>query len=212
MRVYLLPLVVLAGCAQILGIEDPAPAEDECSPFDVTTCDVSDTCDLDEGGQFLTCRPEGGAQLGEICLPPDLTCAGGLTCYGNVCRSLCDDSHGCNTGEFGCIVDLLPETRACDTDCNVLTGDCATGEQECVPLDMAGGVATLCVMNGYFGDVGEGESCSFLGNCGRGLGCDVNGDGLCHPLCDVNAPACATGTCTHVGLVHESLDLGVCRP
>jgi hypothetical protein len=206
------------GCAQNLGIEDPVG--DQCSPFDVETCDLSDTCDVDPTPDdpdhpILTCRPEGDRPAGAICDGAPSSCAGALSCIAGVCRTLCDDEHGCDlTEESGCLIDLTATADACDSDCNVLdgTGCSNDAEQQCMAAPVNGFVA-LCVPTGYFGNAAPGASCTFFEACVPGYGCDLppNGDpGVCVPLCDVDSPACATGVCNQVGRLHETLALGLC--
>jgi hypothetical protein len=207
-------LVMLAGCAQILGIDDPRG--DRCSPFDVHTCDLSDTCDLDEGTHLLTCRPEGGLAEYAPC-GGDIgdTCSGALTCYEGVCRHFCDAQHGCGSnGESSCTNDLPDTTqKVCDDDCDVLQGTGCAGGLECVAnRSAAGTLLALCIPPGYFGDVASGQHCDFFNACFVGLGCDdgPGGDSTCRPLCTVGGGDCA-GTCVELGRLHETLDLGVCR-
>jgi hypothetical protein len=201
-------LLAAAGCAQILGIEDPVG--DQCSPFDVSSCEESETCDIWEG-EVLTCRPEGGLPVGAICDGAPDTCGGALSCVNGACRTLCDDQHGCGSGEFGCAVPISVTTSACDSDCNVLDGTGCLNDVDlmCVAVPVDNFIA-LCVPNGYFHNLPADSLCTFFEECERGYGCDLNGSGTCVPLCDFDSPACPSGTCTMVGRLHETLSLGVC--
>lgn len=205
-------LLLLAGCAQILGISDPHG--DACSPFDVNTCSLSDTCDLDADG-LLACRPEGG--LGEYALCDQVgdTCAGGMTCDFGVCRQFCDGTHGCTrTGEASCSVND-GSLEHCDDACDVFAGTGCTGTLECHPDrdEVSNATISMCTPPGYFGDNASGVHCDQLNACAVGLGCDdlAGGSHTCLPLCHHDGTDCA-GTCVEVGRLHETIDLGVCRP
>jgi hypothetical protein len=205
----LVPAIALsASCAQLLGIEDPVG--DACSPFDVSTCAVTDTCDVDPATHLFACRAEGGLGVDERCDGGGL-CAGALTCQAGLCRTLCDSQHGCDTGagESSCLFDLSATATACDSACSILDGlGCPAGDQQCVADDTTN-LILLCVPEGYFGNKPLGDHCDFLDECARGAGCDVNGSHTCVPYCDVENPG-ACGFCEELGRVHETLDLGLC--
>lgn len=203
-----------AGCAQILGISDPTG--DACSPFQVMTCDPTDTCDVDPDSELLTCRTEGGLPEYALCEQVGDTCSGALTCLGGVCRAFCDDEHGCTrTGESSCIWTDGIDATVCDDACNVFDGTGCPGALECTvdrdEVNMA--LIGICAPHGYFGAHAQGTGCTFLGECAPGLGCDsdIGGSDTCLPLCHSDGADCP-GTCAPIGRLHETTALGVCRP
>jgi hypothetical protein len=204
-------LLPLASCAQLIGIEDPVG--DTCSPFDVTTCAVTDTCDVDPTTFLFECRPEGDIGVGVRC-DAGGTCAGALSCVDGICHSFCDAQHGCDPGdnESSCLYTLSDTATVCDNNCNVLDGSgCPNPGLQCV-ADFTNNLTLLCVPDGYFGNKPLGSLCSFLDECDHGLGCDTEGSSTCVPYCDVANPTTCATTCVELGRVHESLDLGLCRP
>jgi hypothetical protein len=136
--------LLLAGCAQIIGISDPVG--DACSPFDVSTCSLADTCDVDPSSQLLACRPEGGLAEYALCTGTSDTCAGGMTCTGGVCRQFCDATHGCTrAGESSCSWTDTATTTVCDDNCDVFAGTGCMGALECHPDrdETSGGLLAL---------------------------------------------------------------------
>jgi hypothetical protein len=211
--IVLAAILAQAGCAQILGIDDPRG--DACSPFEVSTCAITDTCDVSEETGVLECRPEGGLDAYQPCETAGDSCSGAKTCLAGLCRRFCDENHGCTQpGDAACTWFVSPTSRVCDADCNVLDGGGCAAAQECIlDYDTTGGdLLALCVPQGYLGSLPQGELCEFLGHCAPGLVCDVitGGDNRCHPLCTVGGADCA-GTCVSIGQLHQTMDLGVCR-
>ncbi len=206
--------LLLGGCQLLLGIEDPAG--DECSPFDVTTCDPTDTCDIDLDNGTLTCRIEGTVQANELCFDQD-DCAGPLSCVDGVCHTFCPVyGQACSdTGEGECLKQWSSET-VCDSPCDVIgnTG-CVAGADCFVSFNDLAVPMAWCLQNGSGGIVAGGEPCTFFSECLPGYACydpDQDSAGTCTPLCIVGEP-CATGTCEAVlsDPIHGQM-IGLCPP
>lgn len=207
-------VLLFGGCQLLVGIDDPLG--DECSPFDIDTCDLTDTCDIDPDTLLLTCRREGLKQRGELCDGLD-DCAGPLSCANGVCRAFCPVfGQDCpDPLEGSCVIQWGLNAQVCDSACQPhLAGTCGP-QTECILTTNDGGTpVSTCVPFGYYGDVPVGGDCTFLAECAEGAACDdLEGDGgICTPLCDVNADDCAVGTtCTaRFDTIHDDLQLGFC--
>ena len=129
-------LVMLGGCAQVLGLDDVVPS-DQCSPFDVDTCELDETCDVWEA-EVLTCRPEGGLPVNAQCDQGIDTCRGPLSCIDGLCRTICGPERACDPAdnESECSHWYNDSMTVCDSDCNVLDGTGCVNDvdQQCVPL------------------------------------------------------------------------------
>lgn len=206
--VVLAAAALLGGCQLLLGIDDPTG--DECSPFDVTTCDLTDTCDLDPDDGQLTCRPEGTVRAGGLCFEVD-DCAGPLSCSDGVCRTFCPVfGQPCEDPEGECLRDW-GSGNVCDSACDVIadTG-CLIGTECRISTNGNGQPIALCVPENYYGAVAEGDGCSFLSECLPRLSCHATAN-VCTALCLVGEQ-CANGPCEQVfDTLHGQL-VGQCPP
>jgi hypothetical protein len=212
-------LVLLTGCASLLGIDDPGIGGGACEPYaEDQGCEDDQTCDLDPDDGLLECRAIGDGQPLDLCFPGQ-ECASDLSCVDGVCRSMCEDAADCRAGEVACIQQVGPnlEITVCDSDCDVLVNGgplCPVGTECILNLNQTGDPFPTCVPDGWFGDLPLGDDCFFLNACEQGLGCyddDSDGTGSCTELCEETAKPCPGGrTCVDVlDPVHE-VNVGLC--
>lgn len=191
MRAALLAAALaLGGCQLLLDIEDPVG--DECSPFDIDTCDLTDTCDIDPDDGRLTCRMEGTVPAGGLCFEPD-DCAGPLSCSNGVCRTFCPVfGEACEDPAEGfCLINWGNSGQICDSECSVVFGDCTNPDTDCIlSTNDSGTPISVCVPEGYYGNLPRGAACDFLEACEPGNAC--NADGICAELCELG-PNCNGG-------------------
>ncbi len=211
MRAAILALgVALGGCQLIAGIEDPVG--DACSPFDIDTCDITDTCDGDPDVGRLTCRMEGTVPAGGLCFERD-DCAGPLSCVDGVCRTFCPVyGEACAGPEAECLRDWFG-LNVCDSACDVLDNTGCSTDTECVISTNGNGVPiALCVPFGYFGAVAPGDPCTFLSECTPGYACfDPEGNGgTCTPLCTVGELCPDTSQCVELFAPLHGVAIGQC--
>jgi hypothetical protein len=208
MRAALLALAAaLGGCQLLLGIDDPVG--DQCSPFDVDSCDPTDTCDRDPDDGRLTCRMEGTVPAGELCFEPD-DCAGPLSCVDGVCRTFCpvfgDDCPDPAEGEC---IKIWGSSHVCDSACDPIANTGCIPDAECIlSTNDNGAPIAVCVPHGYFGAKMSGETCDFLEQCVPGFTCQT---GTCRALCE-NGTTCATGPCVARFDTLHGVQTGVCPP
>ena len=212
MRALLLLAPLLAGCQLLLGIDDPTG--DRCSPFDVTTCELDETCDIffTDTAAYLDCRSEGATPVGQICNSAD-DCAGGLICFGGVCHAFCEvPGVGCASPDGVCLIDFYGY-RICDSECNVFDGTGCEAGLDCM-VDTTAPVFTAQCTRRDFHDaqVGVDADCSSGEFCGVGLAC-VPEDFVCAYLCTPGGDPCTDPDriCDSIDDLHGNA-MGFCLP
>ena len=211
---------LVAGCAELLGLDDPhlAPgaadggspgtpgkdaspdegepdAEIKCTGKQ-SECPDGFTCDFGYPSPgFLECRPNGSVPVGGVC-KEIADCVGKSSCYDGVCRSLCTELDACAaTIERQCVVEDSA-LRLCDTPCDPLPAGaeatCGSGKA-CTFAPGKDQSYTACGSRQWFGDYGNGISCTSDRQCKPGLICDTDFDKVCRAYCDRSAPACGQG-------------------
>ncbi len=135
------------------------------------------------------CVVEGGVtsgvdncDIGSVCFFADVETGEGecvAQCVGTKEEPVCDDG-------FVCSITNADALTLCLAECNPLADDCGDG-RVCVPGDFGFGCAGALDVPGQAGD-----ECSWLNDCGPGLGC-VDGvaagclvDQCCTPYCDLS--------------------------
>ena len=205
-------LLLMTGCAQILGLDDPA-GRDGGGPGDPVDADVPDanlpdaaipcndgacppglTCDLDTFERV--CRPIGTAVAGALCDRAE-DCAAGLTCHMGVCRTVCTSAADCDdTVEGACTIASYAGAYVCDTVCDVLSAGTSCGEDRyCRPERTDVGYTTFCAGRDRAGDRGQDLPCG-PSDCQPGFECAefVFPGYRCMAWCDLDRPVCASGT------------------
>jgi hypothetical protein len=205
-----LAVLMLGGCAAILGIED-VPGAGECVPLE-DECDDDETCDVTLEG--TECRSVGAGGPGALC-DDSSQCTFDTSCVDGLCRSFCDDMDDCASNELECNKQWYGQT-VCDSDCDVLAGTgCPNDEvQDCmIALNDFGQPIALCIPDNWYGVVAPGAECTWLSACGEQYGCyDANGDdvGICVPLCTVGTQCPDTSDCVAVFDTLHGIAVGLC--
>jgi hypothetical protein len=214
LRLALVAALALAGCAQVLGLDDPALRDggaddpdrvdaavdampDAIGPTcDDGACPPGTTCDII--GFERRCRPVGASAAGGPC--QDITdCADGLSCYLGVCRTICTSRTDCAPGiEAECNVQTsASDTFLCDSVCDPLPAAASTcGEATyCRPESIDVGSSTVCAARDLAGNLGQDVACG-PSSCLPGYACGDYEFSVyrCMALCDRAAPVCPPGT------------------
>lgn len=186
------------------GGEDLTCTEDPCKVTEPQCgCPTGEKCTLLPGLYTRACRDAGTAVHAETCAD-DLDCAPGTYCMNlaghRVCRDYCEADTDCETPGGLCRVELglnPGDEKWCSDNCDPISNaGCAIAGSKCIPvLDPTDTWYTLCVAAG---GSGQGQACSQHTDCGPGQGClaPTGQAAACRDYCDINAPSCATGTCT----------------
>lgn len=159
------------------------------------------------------CVPRGDAAEDETCVT-DEDCAAGLGCPSNasLCRPYCDSDALC--GGASC-VQAMSEAPVgfCSSVCDARDGSGCPADRGCY-LGLVTSVETrtdfidtLCL---GVGAASRGEPCSISTECQPGHAC---ADDACRQVCDLDAPACSSGTCRALSppAVVRGVRYGVCR-
>jgi hypothetical protein len=211
-RLLVAALVVVAGCATILGLDDPKEAPGGCAHAcdleDNCGCAATETCSWNSTSGEVSCRTVfGSSALGQGCAQ-DADCALGTSCVFGECRRYCYNDEQC--GATKCKTDFTP---------NVPTITCADA---CTPVTNAGCPGSLaCLINQgtdqafcFAGDSQPaGSDCSADPfRCEPGAICHAEGAAhVCRAQCDPAGAACAAGTCTAAAdLTVRGTPYGVC--
>jgi hypothetical protein len=205
--------LLIAGCAQIAGLEDPKPPTNGCqNPVcDLASncgCDASTTCSWMSTTGDNFCRSAfGAAKQGDGCAA-DTDCVQGTSCVFGECRKYCTGDGQC--GATTCTADWTGfyPGLTCADQCTPVTNTGCSGTQAC--LIAQGRDATFCLP----GDtVPLGADCSSAAfSCVPGAIChDEGGAHVCRAECDPAGAACAAGTCTTApDLLVRGTQYGVC--
>jgi hypothetical protein len=208
--------LVLGGCAQILGLEDPqqpsaCTGSSTCDLRDPTTCSAS-TCRWNvECGEASCTDQSGGTALGGACTNGD-QCVAGADCVLNVCRRYCQNDSDCASigGGSVCKADFTPNwpVLTCSDPCLPVTETNCAANDTCIIIQ--GANTGSCIPGGARP---AGADCSDNAfDCGSGEVCYVSGAAhTCRTQCDPAGAACTTGTCTpESDLFVNNTQYGVC--
>jgi hypothetical protein len=205
--------LVLAGCAQIAGLEDPKPPNNGCNNLvcDLENncgCTSAQTCSWNGNTGDHYCRTVfGSAVLGDGCIN-DGDCAQGTSCVFGECRRYCSGDGQC--GGTTCTADWTGfyPGLTCSDACKPVSNQGCSGTLSC--LIAQGHNATFCLP----GDtVALGADCTSAPfSCVPGAIChDESGAHVCRAQCDPAGAACAAGTCTTApDLMVGGTQYGVC--
>lgn len=220
-------------CTPIRASDDP---DNECDAEPIATCGRDGTCD-----GMGACRRYA---VGSVCIPGGCTgstetaastctaagtclagamkmCAGGLTCMGSTCGSMCAGDGDCQPG-FYCASGACrlkgAAGAACSSGSQCATNHCADGvccniacDQTCYACDLPGSAGTCnAIPDGQ--ERGATPECpaQAASTCGRLGGC--NGRGACrlHPIdTPCGSQTCAGSTETPAPRCNGA---GVCEP
>jgi hypothetical protein len=213
--------VLLGGCQLLIDLDEPVG--DQCSPFDVDSCDITETCEYDDedNGGYLACRDPGDRMIGDLC-DAFGDCGEGLTCADGICRSFCSElGSDCADPEEGeCLYNFRGQLT-CDSECDVFDiTSCGVGRICELSINEIGRPISLCLPENYSGIVEYNQRCTYLTECIPGLACyDTNpGDdideGVCVHMC-TGADACPDEGTTCEDVFLETLHgqpVGLCPP
>lgn len=194
------------------------PLEQACHWLTDCGCGAGETCSVDAGAQRF-CRAVSDTPVAAYsACDADAQCPRYHQCAFGVCMQRCETSADC-AGDSMCLVlnEADPGTGICSRHCDMLSPSApAPGFQPCGPglrcLDFDGpeGATTACI---FSGTVLAGGACTGTADCGEGLDCEA---GLCLPLCELGAAACAPGfACSPRALATAPVGgrgIGVCSP
>lgn len=188
------------GILECSTFEQDCPDGFKCMPYDDTGGGTWNTTGCfpiadDPVGLGETCEGIGGGATGED------TCAAGLMCWGapgGECLALCEgnpampqcgEATSCSISNGGAVAVCLPS-------CDPLLEDCGEG-QACYAV---GPAEFGCAPEG---GAAQGESCTFINDCGSGLLCaggevvaGCESQGCCTAYCDLSDP---TDDCSGTG-------------
>jgi hypothetical protein len=161
-----------------------------------------DNADGDTNGDACDDCPGTACADGQQCLPtPAQLPPGEGVCIVRCTDAPCESPNQCIT------LQNTPLLSACVAPCDPLASDCGPGEKCVAPF--------VCVPAVWDPPAQEGEPCveyvegEPVYQCDIGLACS-GFTATCRPFCDLDAPACITGTCQsepNFGGSH----VGVCR-
>jgi hypothetical protein len=208
--------VLVAGCAQIAGLQDPKSPDGGgngctnavCDLADNCGCDASTTCSWMSNTGDNYCRSNfGAATQGDGC-GSDSDCVQGTSCVFGECRKYCTGDGQC--GSTTCRADWTGfyPGLTCGDQCTPVTNAGCPSTLSCLIVE--GHDATFCLSGD---NVPLGTDCSSAPfSCVAGAICHAeNGAYLCRAQCDPAGAACAAGMCTTApDLMVGSTQYGVC--
>lgn len=187
-------------------------------------CSSGEKCTIDGGGDRL-CVEDGTAAPAAQCDASE-DCASGSICLGEAdvgyCAPFCEQDPDCS-GTNICAVKLgdgnggtIPNVTMCSSACNLANASGCPLGLGCVLGQEAAGQErffTMCFASG----TATGGNCASPAVCAPGYGCYNDGtNDVCIQNCNVNSPACASGTCLAINdgngqpIVVNGFALGAC--
>jgi len=211
--------VLAAGCASILGIQDPQESQQStvdsngcvhapCDLPDNCGCQAAETCSWRSNTGESYCRATAGtAKRGEGCAKDD-DCVKGTACVFGECRTFCVNDGPCSGTRCNAdFRDAVPEL-VCADPCTPVTNDGCPGSMACLLIQ--GGDQAFCL---------AGDTIALGGDCGANpFGCVKGavcyrgaGTSTCRQICDSTA-ACSSGACMLKNdLTRDGKMYGVCE-
>ena len=165
------------------------------------------------GSATRSCIPSGSTALAEACtFNPE--CEPGHACVqvngAGVCALWCRDDGACLAGTECVRLRVDDPVGACRVPCDAVRNvGCPSGMFCYVERagHIEGGTLTVTVCGGA-GTTAAGNACGSSFGCQPGLVCRT---GVCRPLCDLDAAACAgAATCTSVDMSADGIRYGAC--
>ena len=160
-------------------------------------------------GACVQCLSNGDCTNGAGCDPATLACT-----QTGAEGEICGPGNACKPGLL-CINEGGPHGPVCRVQCNPYSAACAGG-QVCswIGFDPSGAFIGDCIALNHKGKPGTACDPRVADSCEWNLLCAPRSAtaGVCAPVCDPKAGACASGTCNGIVAAGGGLSFGYCGP